>query len=235
MAEAVNPPGGAMSESFGHPSSLVAETRHHPLGPTAESEVLSEGNAIAHVEASNTVSTSAFLGNHIDLNRNVDELTERFEDPNNLVDQLLGQIDLIRDLEFGPVGEESTRAPTRDSRNPMEIAQELAGKVEDKNVLIRDKSRASVHSRLGLQTNVHSRLGAQSIWKSSLKTLADVFTMAECYAFLDDDRIAIKKSGKQVHQSQKEASEKNDGSYNRNNGGKRKSRLTEGGSSTDKT
>lgn len=67
------------------------------------------------------------------------------------------------------------------------------------------------------------------------QTLADVFTMAECYAFLDDDRIAMKKSGKQVHQSQKGASEKNDRSYNRNNEGKRKSRLTEGGSSTGTT
>lgn len=121
------------------------------------------------MELESTQFTPTYPNCHIDLNRNVDELTERFEDPNNLVDQLLGQIDLIHDLEFGPVGEESTRAPTRDSRNPMEIAQELVGKVEDKNVLIRDQSRASVRSRLGLQTNVHSRLGAQSIRKSSLK------------------------------------------------------------------
>ncbi|CAL2265537.1 unnamed protein product [Prunus armeniaca] len=91
---------------------------------------------LGRVELGSTQFTPTDPNSHTDLNRNVDELTKRFEDSNNLADWLLWQIDLIRDFEFGLIGEEKR--------------MDKSTEVKDRNVLIRDQSKASVHSRLGL-------------------------------------------------------------------------------------
>ncbi|CAL2236926.1 unnamed protein product [Prunus armeniaca] len=67
------------------------------------------------------------------------------------------------------------------------------------------------------------------------QTLAEVFTTVEHYGLWDDDWIDEKKSGKQVDHPLKEAIHRNDGSYNGNNLGKRKSRSIRGSSSVDKS
>ena len=112
----------------------------------------------------------------VDLNSRVDQLTQKVDDQNNLIGQLLRQINLNQGPNLGPsdeerrahqrAGEQFERSQAgqtganrqRRDRDRADEMQTAASRTLSRSRL---RLRTNVLKRLGPQSNVHARLGPQ--------------------------------------------------------------------------
>ena len=107
----------------------------------------------------------------VDLNSRVDQLTQRVDDQNNLIGQLLRQINFNQCPNLGPRDEERrTHEHVGEQFERSQVGQVRAngqGRERDRadetqTSASRTLSRSTIRSRLGPRTNVRERLGPQS-------------------------------------------------------------------------
>ena len=143
-----------------------------PLPPrSTHAPTYTSNETLARVQLGSTHFSPPDPRSQVDLNLRVDQLTQRMDDQNNLMRQLLNQVNLAQNLGLGQQGEER-RTHERADRQFDGNQAGRAGVNGQGNAQQRDQladmsqasashtqSRRSFPSRLNLRTNVCDRLG----------------------------------------------------------------------------
>ncbi|KAI5333485.1 hypothetical protein L3X38_023616 [Prunus dulcis] len=158
----------------------------------------------ARVQLGSTYFSPPDPQSQVDLNLRVDQLTQRMDDQNNLMRQLLNQINLAQNLGLGQQGEERRMNECVDrqfGRNQAGRARVSGQGNAQQRYQLADmwqasashtQSRRSFPSRLNLRTNVRDRLGPRPDIHARLGPQEDVHerigTQGELAAFLRNNK-----------------------------------------------
>nr|ABJ96381.1 hypothetical protein [Prunus persica] len=181
---------GFAAQPHGYSNVIPVLEQIHSLPPlrshSTYAPVYASNGALAHMPLGPMHNALLDPRSQVDLNSRVDQLTQKVDDQNNLIGQLLRQINLNQGPNLGPRDEEmrahqhvdeqfersqagQTRANRqRRYRDQVDETQTAASRTLSRsgleprtNVLERLGPQTNVHARLGPQTNVHARLGPQ--------------------------------------------------------------------------
>ncbi|CAL9027378.1 unnamed protein product [Prunus brigantina] len=162
--------------------------------------VYTSNGALAHMPLGPMHNTLLDPRSQVDLNSRVDQLTQKVDDQNNLIGQLLRQINLNQGPNLGPRRRRPDVQSVRDdsARSSSGLVPHSTIRVDRQLQGVRHHFHKGVHLlqdafKKGLPTE-HELYRELAITPS--QTLAEVFATAERYALWDDDRIAAKKASK---------------------------------------
>ncbi|BFG41484.1 hypothetical protein CerSpe_277580 [Prunus speciosa] len=161
---------GLAAQPYGYFDTSPVLEQIHPLPHLPPhltyAPVYASNGALAHMPLG-----SLHTSGQVDLNSRVDQLTQRVDDQNNLIGQLLRQINLNQGPNLGPRDEERrTHEHVSEQLERSQAGQARAngqGRERDRadetqTSASRTLSRSTIRSRLGPRTNVRERLGPQS-------------------------------------------------------------------------
>ncbi|CAL8157566.1 unnamed protein product [Prunus armeniaca] len=162
---------GLVAQPHGYSDVVPVLEQIHSLPPLRShltyAPVYASNGALAHMLLGPMLTTLLDPHSQVDLNSWVDQLTQKVDDQNNLIGQLLRQINLNQGPNLGPrdeerrahehAGEQFERSQAGQTRaNGQGREQDRADETQTA------ASRTLSRSRLGPRTNVLERLGPQS-------------------------------------------------------------------------
>ncbi|CAL9019861.1 unnamed protein product [Prunus brigantina] len=171
---------GLAAQPYGYSDVVPVLEQIHSLPPLRShltyAPVYTSNGALAHMPLGPMHNTLLDPRSQVDLNSRVDQLTQKVDDQNNLIGQLLRQINLNQGPNLGPRDEErrahehageqferSQAGQTGANRQGRERDRADETQTAASHTLNRSRlgPRTNVLERLGPQTDVHARLGPQ--------------------------------------------------------------------------